>query len=281
MGAADAASPRDDGIRLRVGCRFAYENGAPTPAVIQVAPRRDQACTVLEERWEIAPEARLEPFTDLYGNQNQRTTLGEGTVSLRFDALVEVPGTADDVGEEAGQQGVDRLPPHLLHFLLASRYCVSDELMSTAWDLFGATPPGWARAQAVCDWVHANLAFQYGSSDVLTTARQAYERRRGVCRDFAHLFITFCRALAIPARYVFGYLPDILVDPPYEPMDFAAWAEVYLGGRWWTFDPRNNRRRMGRVVIGRGRDALDVAMLTTWGPAHFRDLEVWAEEAAP
>jgi transglutaminase-like putative cysteine protease len=276
--AGTTAPPPGEGIRLRVGCQFSYENGAPTPAVIQVAPRRDGACTVLEERWEITPEARLEPFTDLYGNQSQRTTLGEGAVSLRFDALVEVPGVADGVGEEAQPERVEELPAHVLHFLLASRYCVSDELMSTAWELFGASPPGWARAQAVCDWVHANLAFQYGSSDVLTTARQAYERRRGVCRDFAHLFIAFCRALTIPARYVFGYLPDILVDPPPEPMDFCAWTEVYLGGRWWTFDPRNNRPRVGRVVIGRGRDAVDVAMLTTWGPARFRDLVVWAEE---
>ena len=128
--------------------------------------------------------------------------------------------------------------------------------------------------------MHESLRFRYGSSDRLTTASDAYDCREGVCRDFAHLFIAFCRAMNVPARYVFGYLPDLFVEPPGHPMDFCAWAEVYLGGRWWTFDPRNNQRRVGRVVIGRGRDAVDVAMVTTWGPAEFRAMEVTAEEAA-
>ncbi len=236
---------------------------------------------MLTERWEITPEASLEPFTDLYGNQCRRATLCAGPVRLRYDALVAVPAARDDAGLDAPQHPVEELPPEQLHFLLPSRYCLSDELMSTAWELFGTTAPGWSRAQAISDWVHSNLAFEYGSSDQLTTARHAFERRRGVCRDFAHLFVAFCRAMNLPARYVFGYLPDIQVEPPDEPMDFCAWAEVYLGDRWWTFDPRNNERRVGRVVIGRGRDALDVAMVTTWGAAELRELVVWAEEAAP
>jgi len=146
-----------------------------------------------------------------------------------------------------------------------------------AWELFGATEPGGARVQAICDWVHDNIAFQYGTSNPLTTAVDVLEQRKGVCRDLAHVAITFCRALNIPARYVFGYLPDIYVPPNPAPMDFAAWMEVYLGDRWWTFDPRNNERRVGRVLIGRGRDALDVAMLTTFGPAVFRSMAVWAD----
>jgi transglutaminase-like putative cysteine protease len=270
-----------EGIRLRVGCRFAYENAAVTPAVIQVAPRQGDACHVLRERWEITPDAPLESFTDLYGNRSHRTSLARGPVSLRFDAVVEVAALADAAGEDAPQHAIEELPPHLLHYLLPSRFCVSDELAGAAWELFGSTPPGWTRAQAICDWVHGNLVFEYGSSDALTTASQALERRRGVCRDFAHVFIAFCRAVNIPARYVFGYLPDILVEPSDAPMDFCAWAEVYLGGRWWTFDPRNNQRRVGRTLIGRGRDALDVAMLTTWGPAELREMVVWADAAEP
>src|SRR5207302_7095478 len=143
------------------------------------------------------------------------------------------------------------------------------------------TVPGWQRAQAISDWVHDGLQFEYGSSSSVTSAVDVYRRRRGVCRDFAHLFVAFCRAMNVPARYVFGYLPDLFVPPAADPMDFSAWAEVYLGGRWWTFDPRNNQPRVGHVVVGRGRDAVDVAMITTWGPAELRSLRVWADEAAP
>jgi transglutaminase-like putative cysteine protease len=149
--------------------------------------------------------------------------------------------------------------------------------MGTAWELFGHTDLGWRRVQAICDWVHENITFQYGASNPLTTAVDVFKSRKGVCRDFAHLAVTFCRAMNIPARYVFGYLPDLYVPLPPEPMDFAAWMEVWLGDRWWTFDPRNNTRRVGRVLIGRGRDALDVAMLTTFGPAEFRSMTVWAD----
>jgi transglutaminase-like putative cysteine protease len=168
-----------------------------------------------------------------------------------------------------------------LLFTLPSRYCLSDELSDTAWDLFGNTWPGWERVQAVCDWVHQNVRFQYGTSTPRTTAVDVYEKRVGVCRDFAHLALTFCRAMNIPARYTFGYLPDIGVPPPDEPMDFCAWFEAYLGGRWLTFDPRNNTRRVGRVVIGRGRDALDVAMVTTYGSHTLQSMVVWADEKMP
>jgi transglutaminase-like putative cysteine protease len=172
---------------------------------------------------------------------------------------------------------VEDIPGEFLHFTLPSRYCLSDQLMSTAWELFGQTEPGGRRVQAICDWVQGNIQFQYGTSNPMTTAMDVFQARKGVCRDMAHLAISFCRALNIPARYVFGYLPDLYVPPPDSPMDFAAWMEVWLGDRWWTFDPRNNARRVGRVLIGRGRDALDVAMLTTFGPAVFRKMTVWAD----
>src|ERR1700675_1866941 len=172
------------------------------------------------------------------------------------------------------------MPGDLLHFTLPSRYCLSDELLGTAWELFGQTAPGGARVQAICDWVHDNIRFKYGTSNPLTTAVDVLNNRIGVCRDLTHLAVTFCRAMNIPARYVFGYLPDLYVPPDPAPMDFAAWMEVWLGDRWWTFDPRNNIRRKGRIVIGRGRDASDVAMATTFGGPLLESMEVQAEEAA-
>jgi transglutaminase-like putative cysteine protease len=173
---------------------------------------------------------------------------------------------------------VEELPDDVLHYTLPSRFCLSDMLSDTAWQLFGSIEPGWARVQAICDWVHTNIRFQYGTSNSMTTALDIYEQKVGVCRDLTHLAVTFCRALNIPTRYVFGYLPDIGVPPPDAPMDFCAWMEVYLDGRWWTFDPRNNMPRIGRVLIGRGRDALDVAMVTTYGSPRLQSMTVWADE---
>jgi transglutaminase-like putative cysteine protease len=201
-----------------------------------------------------------------------------GEQVFRYDALVEVPGEPDPVVPDAVQMPVEELPDDVLHYTLPSRFCLSDELSDTAWQLFGATEPGWKRVQAICDWVHTNIRFQYGTSHSMTTALDIYKQGVGVCRDLTHLAVTFCRALNIPTRYVFGYLPDIGVPPPDAPMDFCAWMEVYLAGRWWTFDPRNNMPRIGRVLIGRGRDALDVAMVTTYGSPRLQSMIVWADE---
>jgi len=200
---------------------------------------------------------------------------------VRFDALVEVSGEPDEVHPEARQLSVEDLPDDTLLFTLPSRYCLSDVLSDAALSLFGTTPLGWERVQAVCNWVHAHVRFDYAESKPDATSVDVFEARVGVCRDFAHLAISFCRALNIPARYVFGYLPDIDVTPAPEAMDFCAWMEVYLGGRWWTFDPRNNEPRIGRVLVGRGRDALDVAMLTTYGSPRLKKMTVWADETAP
>jgi transglutaminase-like putative cysteine protease len=223
----------------------------------------------------------MHEFSDLYGNACRRFILPGGDLQLRYDALVEVPDDPDELDPDAEQLAVEDLPDETLHFTLPSRYCLSDVLSGTAWELFGGTEPGWGRVQAICDWVHENIRFQYGSSTPLTTAVDVYERRTGVCRDFAHLAVTFCRAMNIPARYVFGYLPDIGVPPPEYPMDFCAWFEAFLGGRWRTFDPRNNERRVGRVVIGRGWDALDVAMVTTYGSHRLLSMVVRADEVQP
>ena len=264
--------------RLRVGCTFHYQVAAPTPAMIQIAVDPRAVERVVTESWTLSPESPINTFSDLYGNLNRRAVLGRGAASISYDSEVDVPSAPDPCDPHAGQQPVEELPDEVLHYLLASRYAESDALSGTAWELFGGTEPGWPRAQAICTWVNQNLRFEYGASDWLTSAKDVLAAGKGVCRDFAHLFIAFCRGMAIPARYVFGYLPDMDVEPLKVPMDFYGWAEAYLGGRWWVFDPRNDARRVGRVWVGRGRDASDVAMVTTWGPASLERLLVWADE---
>jgi len=244
-----------------------------------VRPRSDSSHRLVTETWSTVPSVPVDEYSDIYGNPVKRLVMPEGPLILRYDAICAVPDQPDPDASAAVQPPLEELPGEIMHFTLPSRYCLSDELMGTAWELFGQTAPGAARVQAICDWVHTHIKFKYGTSNPLTTAVDVYKARIGVCRDFAHLAITFCRAMNIPARYVFGYLPDLYVPVDPNPMDFAAWMEVYLGDRWWTYDPRNNTRRVGRVLIGRGRDALDVAMLTTFGPAAFRKMTVWADVA--
>jgi len=263
---------------VRVGCEFEYDAAVETPAVFQVQPYEAGPAVVQRFSWESTPQLPRHGFTDLYGNGCQRITLPAGTTTLRYDAVVAVPDSTEEVDLDAPETPVVDLPDETLIYTLPSRYVVSDVLGDEAWKLFGDHPPGYRRVAAICEHVHGYLHFTLGSSTSLTTAADAHQAREGVCRDFAHLAISFCRALNIPARYVFGYLPEIEVEPDPEPMDFAAWMEVYLAGSWWTFDPRNNAARKGRVVIGRGRDALDVAMVTTYGGPVLTRMEVWAEE---
>jgi transglutaminase-like putative cysteine protease len=269
------------GVLVKVGCSFVQVAEVPTHAVLQVEPRLDVDQTVVEAGWSNEPPGAGATYVDGYGNLCRRLTLSAGTSTLVYDALVEVDEAAD--AEDLGAAEVDPadLPDEALVYTLPSRYCPSDALADTGWSLFGQVAPGWSRVQAICDWVHDSLTFAYGSSDSLTTAVDVFEARTGVCRDFAHLAVTFCRVFNIPARYAFGYLPPIGVPFPEEGIDFCAWMEVYLSGRWWTFDPRNNERRVGRVLIGRGRDALDVAMVTTYGAVELASMEVRAEEARP
>jgi transglutaminase-like putative cysteine protease len=268
-------------MQIRVGCEFRYESTWPTPAVMQVQPHQEAEQRVLHEVWQFDPSLDLHDYTDLYGNTCQRILMPVGNQVISYDATIEVSGLADEVAPDAVQLPVEDLPDNVLHYTLPSRFCLSDVLSDMAWQHFGAIEPGWVRVQAICDWVHSNIRFQYGTSNSLTTAADVCAAGVGVCRDFAHLAVTFCRALNIPARYVFGYLPDIGVPAPDAPMDFCAWMEVYLSGRWWTFDPRNNVPRIGRVLVGRGRDALDVAMVTTYGSPHLAQMTVWADEALP
>lgn len=264
-------------LLVRVGCEFVYEAEAPVPAVLLVRPE-DVGHRVRSEGWLAEPDLSVHDFRDLYGNRARRLTLPAGSVRLRYDADVEISAEPADTDWSARELRVEELPDDTLVYTLPSRFCLSDELAGEAWERFGATEPGWPRVQAICDWVHGALRFEYGTSFPQTTSVDALRAGTGVCRDFAHLAITFCRALNIPARYAFGYLPDIAVPPPTSPMDFCAWFEAYLGDRWWTFDPRNNVRRVGHIAIARGRDALDTAMVTTYGAARLTAMTVWADQ---
>jgi len=263
---------------VRVGCQFVHDLRTAVHAVIQVEPRLDGPFRLLEERWTTEPILSSSQYLDTFGNLCRRADLPRGRSLLRYEAVAEVSAEPDATWPSAPEMTPRELPDDALSFTLPSRLCPSDALGPAAYELFADVAPGWHRVQAISDWVHDEIAFSYGSSGPVTTAADVFEARKGVCRDFAHLAITFCRALNIPARYVFGYLPDIEVEPPEDPMDFCAWMEVFLGGSWWTFDPRNNQRRIGRVLIGRGRDALDVAMLSTFGAAPLQSMVVWADE---
>ena len=267
------------GVRqLVVGCDFTYETAIATPAIFQVQPAWSSQILTRSQAWSSTPMMALRGYTDLYGNACTRVVLPLGWSTFRFEAHLDVPDTTEDVDVSAAEVGPEQLPDEVLIYTLPSRYCLPDVLGTEAWTLFGTHPPGYRRVQAICDRVNSHLTFQYGSTTAQSTAVDVYTSRLGVCRDFTHLAISFCRALNIPARYVFGYLPDMDVPPNPSPMDFAAWMEVWLADRWWTFDPRNNTTRKGRVVIGRGRDASDVAMATTFGGPRLDTMIVRAHE---
>jgi transglutaminase-like putative cysteine protease len=264
--------------RIQIGCEFTYAADIDTPVVFQVRPAESARLILQGEKWSSDPAMLTHGYTDLYGNPCTRATLPAGRSTFGYEAVAVVPDATEDADEDAPELAAQRLPDDTLIYTLPSRYCLPDVLGNEAWTRFGALPRGYRRVQAICDYVHGHLAFQYGSSTAVSTAADVNAAGRGVCRDFTHLAISFCRALNIPARYVFGYLPDLDVPPDPAPMDFAAWMEVWLGDRWWTFDPRNNARRKGRIVIGRGRDASDVAMATTFGGPLLEAMAVQAEE---
>jgi transglutaminase-like putative cysteine protease len=270
-----------DTRRILIGCEFTYVAAIPTPAVFQVQPLDGRGVSIKDGQWSSEPAHLTRAYRDLYGNPCVRTVLPAGRSSFGYRAVAVVADATEESDEDARECAPDELPDDTLIYTLPSRYCLPDVLGGEAWSLFGGLAPGYRRVQAICDYVNGHLAFQYGSSTALSSAVEVNQSGRGVCRDFTHLAISFCRALNIPARYVFGYLPDMDVPPDPAPMDFAAWMEVWLGDRWWTFDPRNNIRRKGRVVIGRGRDASDVAMATTFGGPLLESMVVQAAEAAP
>jgi transglutaminase-like putative cysteine protease len=263
------------GLKLLVGCEFRFDAAAPVAAIMQVAPAPDPGVRMQREQWHT--ESAHHGYIDHYSNRCERLEIDAGTREIIYEAELLVTDPGDLIVPDAAETPVGELPDETLSFIMPSRFCLPDELGQDAWNMFGGLAPGWSRVQAIVDFVHGHLEWVPGSSNPWTTAADAYRAGQGVCRDFAHLAITFCRALNIPARYVFGYIPDIDIPPVAEPMDFAAWFEAYLDGRWYTFDARNNMPRTGRVVVGRGRDAVDVALITSFGALTLTGFGVTAE----
>jgi transglutaminase-like putative cysteine protease len=265
-------------MHVQIGCELVLESGASTPTVAIIQARSTEYQRILRPRLTLTPEVPLHTYNDSFGNIVWRWTAPQGMQRFHYDAIAAVSPLADPVLPDLPGTPVDQLPDAALVYTLPSRYCPSDMVLNDAWQLFGAVPDGWPRVQAICDWAYRSVVYVAGSSTGTTSGYDVYQSRRGVCRDFAHLGVMFCRALNIPARYVCGYLPDINVPVNPEPMDFHAWFEVYLGGAWRTFDARHNRPRTGRVVIAHGRDAVDTAIMTSYGDSTLTGMKVWANE---
>ena len=268
-------------MQIQLGYELVYACPQPTPMILALNVHFSRVSDLLmPDHIVTRPPAPLTAYRDGFGNWCSRVVAPPGDFSISADARINDNGLPDPIEPFAPQLAVEQLPGETLVFLLGSRYCETDRLSETAWSLFGQTPPGWTRVQAVCDWVHNHISFGYQHARVTKTALETLQERTGVCRDFTHLAIAFCRCLNIPTRYCTGYLGDIGVPPSPDPMDFSAWLEVYLGGQWYTFDPRNNTRRIGRVLIARGRDAADVAISTAFGPTELKSFRVWTDQVA-
>ena len=263
---------------IRLGYDLQFDIPAPVAmiALLSVHPSRE-ADLREPDLLRADPEIVVEPYIDIFGNRCSRFLAPAGQLRLSCSTLIEDSGQPDAVDVTAQQVPVEKLPTETIRFLLASRYCPVDELLNTAGELFNGVQPGWPLVQAICNWVNWNVTFGYNFARPTKTALDVYIERTGVCRDFQHLAITFCRAMNIPARYVAGYLGDIGV-PPMPPMDFSAWFEVYLGDRWWTFDARFNQPRIGRTPISVGRDATDTAITTSFGKSNLRSFTVVTDE---
>ena len=266
---------------LRVGYEFVYECVQPTPMVLLLNVHYSRASDVLvADHLVTSPAVPAFAYRDAYGNWCTRLVAPTGEIRLTADGVVRDSGLHDVIVPSARQLAVEDLPSETLQFLLPSRYCEADLLTEVAWERFGATPEGWQRVQAICDFVHERVTFGYGYARSTKTAWDTYNERTGVCRDFTHLGIALCRSMNIPARYCTGYLGDIGTEPPYTAGDFSAWFEAYLGGQWYAFDARNNVPRVGRVLKARGRDAADVALTTTFGENTLQSFRVWTDEVS-
>jgi transglutaminase-like putative cysteine protease len=267
-------------MKIRVGYELVYDFPQPTPLMMVVGTHFTRASDVIvPDSLTVSPAVPIFPYRDGFGNWCSRIAAPAGRVRFSADGIVRDSGLPDVAAPGALQHAVEELPSDTLGYLLGSRYCETDRLSDTAWRLFEKTAPGWARVQAICDFVHSHITFGYEHARATKTAWEAFNEGKGVCRDYAHLAIAFCRCMNVPARYCTGYLGDMGTEPPYGPMDFAAWFEAYLGGRWYTFDARNNVPRIGRVLIAQGRDAVDVPIALTFGPNTLVDFKVWTEEA--
>ena len=274
-----AAGKTDPVMLIRIGFDLTFEMPAPVPMVLMLYTHPSRTSSLSAPEYiHSSPSLPISTFIDHYGNRCGRIFAPAGTLRLWHQTVVRDSGLPDPYHPDARQWEVQELPPEVVPFLYASRYCETDQLSQIAWDLFGTTPLGWARAQAVCDWIHNNIKFGYQFARPTKSANEVYRERTGVCRDFSHLLISFLRCLNIPARYATGYLGDIGIPPVPDPMDFSAWTEVFLDGRWYTFDARHNRPRIGRIVMARGRDAVDVSLTTSFGPATLKNFSVTTDE---
>jgi len=266
-------------MQIRVGFEMIYDCPQPTPMILNLNVHFTRVSDLVgRDDLVFDPPVPSAAYRDSFGNWCTRIVAPQGRIKVSADALVNDTGAPDVVMPRANQLAVPDLPEETLLFLLGSRYCETDRLSETAWSLFGATPTGWGRVQAICDFVHQHIAFGYEHARMTRTALEAFYDKTGVCRDYAHLAVAFCRCMNIPARYCTGYLGDIGTAPPYGPMDFSAWFEAFLDGHWYTFDARNNTPRIGRVLIARGRDASDVAISSTFGPNTLTSFKVWTDE---
>jgi transglutaminase-like putative cysteine protease len=266
-------------MQINVGFEMTFDCPKPTPMIFNLNVHFTRVSDLVgRDALRVEPPIPMSGYRDDFGNWCTRIVAPKGQTRVTADAIVNDSGLPDAVVPDARQIPVPELPEDTLIFLLGSRYCDTDRLSETAWNLFDQTPPGWDRVQAICDYVHRHITFDYQRADNTRTALEAFNQRVGVCRDFTHLAVAFCRCMNIPTRYCTGYLGDIGMPPPYGPMDFAAWFEVYLGGQWHTFDARNNMPRIGRVLIARGRDAGDVALSNAFGANTLTSFKVWTDE---
>lgn len=266
---------------IRLGYDITFEIPATVPIIAMLNVYPSRANDLREpDQLKVEPHVNIDSYVDSFGNQCSRFVAQPGSVRLLNSTLIEDSGELDARNPDAREIPVDQLPVETLRYLLPSRYCEVDLLSNTAAELFGQVPPGWQRVQAICDWVHQKITFGYNFARSTKSALEAYTERLGVCRDFQHLAIAFCRALNIPARYATGYLGDIGVPAAPYPMDFSAWFEAYLEDQWWTFDARHNGPRIGRVLMAVGRDAADVAITTSFGVTRLRNFTVVTDEVA-
>ena len=266
-------------MRIRCGYEIGYEVRSPSPMILLLNVVPDRARD-LESPDKVAfsrPIASSE-YHDMFGNRCVRAMASPGPLVITNEFVIRDPGVLDPASPDAAQHAVEDLPAETLVYLLGSRYCETDRLSDMAWSLFGQGPKGWALVQRIVDYTHERITFGYQYARATKTAFEAHQERQGVCRDFAHLAVTLCRCMNIPARYATGYLGDIGVPLDENPMDFSAWFEVYLGGRWHTFDARHNRPRIGRIVMARGRDATDVAIITSFGDCSMTGFRVITDE---
>ena len=264
---------------IKIGFELVFDLPAPVPMLLMLHVHPEKLPVLRQpEKLIVEPQVPVRHYIDGFGNHVACISAPAGKLRLTYDNVAEDSGVHEPKIDGARLHPVEELPTECLQFLLASRYCEVDRMSDMAWDLFGKTPMTWERVQAVMDWVHGHITFGYQYARPTKTAFDACNEKQGVCRDFQHLAITMLRALNVPARYATGYLGDIGVPPNPAPMDFSAWFEVYLGNRWYTLDGRHNTPRIGRILQARGRDAVDVALTTSFGPAKLEKFLVWTDE---